>query len=122
MINFYKYVILLIAILFVFSTANSQIIFENAFSGGKGYAVIATSDSGYAITGSNTRSLLLIKTNSTGNLLWEKHFGDSTGLHPEHDGFDILQMPDRGFIVCGRGRPFNSNVLPILSGLIQLVI
>jgi hypothetical protein len=86
----------------------SQIIFEKHFSSGQGWTVKEIPD-GYIMCGSDVSSMLLIKTDIQGNLIWEKRFGDLSGLHPEHDGFDLLIMPDDGFIVAGRGLPYNLN-------------
>jgi len=65
-----------------------------------GYSVQQTSDSGYVIIGTNSSSgkpdIWLIKTNSYGDTLWTKTFGENE-LH--EDGRSVEQTIDGGFIL-----------------------
>jgi hypothetical protein len=69
-----------------------------------GNSVCQTSDGGYIITGSTcndymnrNKDLLLIKTDSDGNALWEKTYG---GLMDD-EGFSVCETFDDGFIITG---------------------
>jgi hypothetical protein len=49
-----------------------SIEWQQSFNGSLGYSVVQTEDGGYTITGLNGTHSILIKTDSTGNLLWAK--------------------------------------------------
>lgn len=71
------------------------------------YNHIQTTDGGYALVGSNDEDdsdgdVLLVKTDSEGNMLWYKKYGTS-GYDA---GFCIIETPDNGFLIggtCGLG-------------------
>ncbi|MDD2636519.1 MAG: T9SS type A sorting domain-containing protein [Bacteroidales bacterium] len=64
------------------------------------YNHIQTSDGGYALVGCTTESdadgdVLLVKTDSDGNMLWYKKYGTSA-----YDlGLCIIETPDNGFLI-----------------------
>jgi hypothetical protein len=95
-------------VLLISHICTAQTVFEKHFSEDNGYGVKQIQD-GYILTGSNEESVLLIKADLNGDLVWEKRFGDLSGIHPEHAGYDLLVMPDGGYLVAGRGMPFNQN-------------
>jgi len=70
----------------------------------KGYAVEETSDGcfivcGYKYYNSNIKyEMCLIKTDSKGNLIWEKHYNNNAG---NHRGHDMVLTPDGGFALFG---------------------
>jgi hypothetical protein len=74
---------------------------ENA---ARGFSVQQTIDGGYVIIGYITyedepkAKAWLIKTNTSGNLEWEKTFG-RPDVH--YDGYDVQQTMDGGFILTG---------------------
>ncbi|MCH7534294.1 MAG: T9SS type A sorting domain-containing protein [Bacteroidetes bacterium] len=84
----------------------SQITFQKTFGGTQwdlAYAVQQTSDKGYIIIG-DTKSfgagasdVYLIKTDSLGDLMWSKTFGDSSYNY----GRSIQQTFDGGYIISG---------------------
>lgn len=104
--------VLRLSILFLWLSGNisegfSQTIFESAISSGIGNAIKETSDHGFIITGTNDVQLTIVKIDSTGSMLWQQGFGNTSGLHPEHSGNDLLLMPDGGVIAAGLGHPIN---------------
>jgi len=76
----------------------------------EGYSVVETSDGGLVVTG-YTRSfgdwyqVYLLKTDSTGNLLWEKNFGGSSGDY----GYGVIETADGGLVVTGYTDSFGNN-------------
>lgn len=86
--------------------ASGNVQWQKTFSGGGGtdsYSVDLTSDGGYVIAGGRYSSggtgwdLWVAKTDSSGNLLWEKTFG-GTG---SEIGRSVRQTSDNGFVVTG---------------------
>ncbi len=68
-----------------------------------GYAVAPTYDHGYAFVGftnsygNGNYNTFLVKTDSAGNLKWEKtYIGTDWNF-----GYSIAQTPDSGFVICG---------------------
>ncbi len=75
--------------------------------GGGGYeygaSMIEASDGGFAITGITdsqgygNQDVFLIRTNSSGDKLWEKTYGGTDN----DQGFGLVQLPDNGFSITG---------------------
>ncbi len=103
--------ILLIAGLMTFCVFESfaqapGIQWEKTFGGTEweaGYSVSQTTDGGYIVTGytesygAGQEDIYLIKTDSYGNTIWTRTFGDTMGDH----GFSVQQIFDDGYIVAG---------------------
>ena len=66
-----------------------------------GNAVCQTKDGGYILNGDSNVStplnLFVVKTDSIGNELWRRHFGDRYHDH----GTAVCEAEDGGFILCG---------------------
>jgi len=85
---------------------NGNTLWQNTFGGSGaeyGYSVQQTSDGGYIIAGRTYSfgakyiDVYLIKTNSAGNLLWQKTFGGNS----KDEGYSVQQTTDGGFIIAG---------------------
>ena len=88
------------------TNSEGELLWEKTFvedAPAQGWSMQLTDDGGYIITGEKTslenflNDILLIKTDSEGELLWEKTFG---GDH-EDKGLDVLQTNDGGYIIIG---------------------
>ena len=72
--------------------------------GDLGYSVVQTSDGGYVIAGDSDSAgtnggsdVFLVKTDSSGNLLWQKWYGGTiTDI-----GFSVVQTSDGGYAIAG---------------------
>lgn len=77
----------------------------------KGYSVIETNDGGFAVTGytksygAGGNDVYLIKTDSLGQLEWEKWYGGSL----DEDGHGLIQTADGGYIIGGRTSSYGSG-------------
>ena len=79
-----------------------------------GYSVQQTSDSGYIITGYRcppefytlSYDVLLIKTDSDGNKLWDKTFGGTN----EDMGYSVQQTSDGGYIIAGETQSYGAGI------------
>jgi len=70
----------------------------------EGYSVEQTLDSGYAFLGwtnsygAGGYDVLLVKTDASGNMLWQKTYGGADWDF----GYSIRQTADSGFVICGQ--------------------
>ncbi len=64
-----------------------------------GNSVQQTSDGGYAIAGMTSGSAYLVKTNSTGDTLWTRVFGNAPG---QTECFSMKQTDEGGYILTGQ--------------------
>ena len=75
-----------------------------------GYSVQQTTDGGYIITGSvqyvsHYSDIYLIKTNSSGDTLWTKTYGDGS----YNFGYSVQQTTDGGYIITGYSLESNNS-------------
>ncbi|MEA3475754.1 MAG: FlgD immunoglobulin-like domain containing protein [Candidatus Cloacimonadota bacterium] len=92
-----------------------NILWDKTFGGadniGYGRSVQQTNEGGYIITGwtdsygTGDNDVWLIKTDSSGNFLWDKKFG--RGYHDY--GRSVRQTNDGGYIVTGETRPYGAD-------------
>jgi hypothetical protein len=70
---------------------------QQSFNGSLGYSVVQAEDGGYAVTGVNGTQGVLIRTDSTGNLLWAKNIelGSETNLP------FLIKTKDGGYALGG---------------------
>jgi hypothetical protein len=90
----------------------TTITFERTF-GGKGYdagnSVIQAKDGGYLIVGetdsfgAGAGDVYLIKTEQSGNKVWEKTFGGNE----IDEGFSVVETKDGGYIIAGTTSSFD---------------
>jgi hypothetical protein len=79
--------------------------------GDGGWSVDVTYDGGYIVTGytrsfgTGKKDLWLVKTDSEGNLLWDKTFG---GLEDDV-GMSVVRVADGGYVVAGRTASFGAG-------------
>ena len=93
--------------LWMFKVATDGSMAWNKHYGGagneSGFNVITTTDGGYAVVGATTsygageEDLWLIKTDSDGNMQWNKTFG---GIYDD-EGWMLLQTSDGGYMIAG---------------------
>jgi hypothetical protein len=85
---------------------NGKLQWNKTFSGEGNeyeYSLIQTSDGGYALAGSidvgevGKRDYLLIKTDSTGDVVWNKTYGEA-GIN---DCYSAIQTKDDGYLLAG---------------------
>ena len=89
------------------------------YSGDYGHSIEQTKDGGYIIIGDtwsynrsvNAGEIILIKTDSDGNKIWNFVFGCSDPRNAEDEGRDVHQTNDGGYIITGHtgGWFYDSN-------------
>lgn len=91
-----------------------NVLWQNNYGHSKldsGDSVLQTGDGGYIIigdtisTGSNSLDVYLVKTDSIGNVLWEKTYGD-IGID---SGNSVKQTIDGGYIIAGETNSFGGG-------------
>jgi hypothetical protein len=73
--------------------------------GFKDYVMIQTADTGYALLGARTGNIKLIKTDSSGTVLWTKLYGGSGSEKP----VSIKQTSDGGYVIVGYTNSFGAG-------------
>ena len=81
-----------------------------SFSLGNGNSVIQTADGGYALTGGKDGGFLLLKTNSSGDVQWEKTYGTEAEFTSFANA--IVQANDGGYLIAGQGTPWPNFIGP----------
>jgi len=93
---------------------NGEINWSKTYGGNNdelGIHVQETADGGFIIVGSTrsfgagARDLYLIKTDSNGNLIWDRTYG---GVCDDY-GIEVQQSTDNGYIITGGTRSFSTN-------------
>ena len=94
--------------------ANGNQIWQKTYGGTNndfGEAVVQTSDGGFAIAGitesfgAGARDVYLVKTDASGNLVWQKTYG---GTSYDYGG-SVVQTSDGGFIIAGYTNSFGAG-------------
>ena len=81
-----------------------------SFSLGRGNSVTQTADGGYALTGGKDGGFLLLKTNSSGDVQWEKTYGTEAEFTSFANA--IVQAEDGGYLIAGQGTPWPNFIGP----------
>lgn len=107
-----KTLFLLMTILLFAFYSNAQNVFEEKYTMAGGFAdapaMCRTPEGGYAIAGTtfNSGNGMIIRIDSSGNLIWKKQYNAGSA----QDGFvDIISTNDHGFALCGVTYSFFSN-------------
>jgi hypothetical protein len=79
------------------------------------YIIIQTSDSGYAIAGTQNDDFCLLKTSSTSELQWSKIYGDPQTDYP----YALVQLEDGGYAIAGTWTPTNTTRTRPTMGLVR---
>lgn len=77
--------------------------------------IIQTSDNGYAIAGTQNGDFCLFKITSTGQLQWNKAYGDPQTDTP----CSLVQLEDGGFAIAGTWTPTNTTAMRATIGLLR---
>ena len=96
-------IVLMVSSLFLVKAASEAppTQWQQFFNGSRGYSVLQTKDGGYAVTGTNASTTLLIRTDPFGNLSWVKAYqigGNETKLPY------LVQTKDGGYALAGTWR------------------
>lgn len=93
-----KKVIIFCLIVFLPTTLLGVITFERFYPNtGRGYSVQQTTDGGYIITGGREK-VLVMKTDSLGDTLWVREYGEDFGYPC---GYSVQQTSDNCYIITG---------------------
>jgi len=81
-----------------------------SFSLGSRNSVIQTADGGYALTGGKDGGFLLLKTDPSGDVQWEKTYGTEAEFTSFANA--IVQAEDGGYLIAGQGTPWPNFIGP----------
>lgn len=118
-----KYVFIISVIFFInnelFASNPPDTMWTKTFGGtfiDIAHSVQITSDDGFIITGytrsfggQTGRRVWLIRTNSTGDMLWQNTYGGSN----DDEGYDVKQTSDGGFIIAGHTKSFGAGGMDV---------
>jgi len=76
-----------------------------------GYSVQQTTDGGYIVAGKTSGDVYLIKTNSSGDTLWTRTYGDG-GVYDDY-GYSVQQTTDGGYIVAGYTESYGAGLYDV---------
>jgi len=105
--------------------ANGNKVWDRIFGGPRkdiGYSVQQTSDGEYILTGSTesfgagSQDLWLIRTDASGNEVWNKTFGGARGDW----GYSVQQTSDGGYIITGSMYSYNTAHLSQMVWLVKI--
>jgi hypothetical protein len=103
-----KILIILLLIPFILFSQSWEQNYSNGIFD-RGYSAIQTTDGGYILTGetdltnSSNSDLIVIKTNSLGNVLWSNNYGGSGA----EIGYSITELDDGGYIILGESNSYS---------------
>ncbi|MCB0381300.1 MAG: hypothetical protein KDD24_08585, partial [Flavobacteriales bacterium] len=97
----FKYYILTLLLLLMFTSSNAQILYARAFGtagGDVAYDIIVAHDSNYVMLGRHYQNIYLAKADTIGQLIWEKsYFIQSINTQPN----SICEIGDTSFVIGG---------------------
>src|SRR5690349_4598143 len=79
--------------------------FERMLMPGFGNDIIESVEHNFIFTGGDGESVLVSKINSTGDTIWERKFGLTSGTFPNNFGSDIIRISDDRYLITGNYDP-----------------
>jgi len=77
-------------------------VWNQTYGGGTAYSVVVTSDGGYALAGTSSYDVKLVKTDAYGNMEWSQRYGGSD----MDEARSLVATSDGGYALAGYTRSF----------------
>jgi len=75
----------------------SSTTWSKTYGEGTGHVLVATSDGGFAVAAVSGNDFWLVKTDASGNMMWNQTYGGPENQHL----YSIVETSDKGFVLAG---------------------